>query len=129
MFNNKFNKDNTIHFDISEWSCTDPDEGQFCRVISETEFEYIQLKDKELVRDSLCFGRHWLSYLNDRTTIGDWYQDEINIGDYDADELREYAAPYGGDGYLGRTKGAVRNQLLAECIFEQDVVFCGDYGY
>ena len=49
MFNNKFNQDNTIHFDVNEWTCTDPDEWQYCRKVSATEFEYIQLKDKELI--------------------------------------------------------------------------------
>ena len=127
MFNNRFNEDNTIHFIPSEWSCTDPDEFQYCRVISETEFEYIQLKDTELVRDSLCLGRQILMYLDGKTTINDWYQDEINVNDYDADELGEYAASYGGDDYLGNSKGTYRNQLLAECIFEQDIVFSGDY--
>jgi hypothetical protein len=47
-FNNKFNKDNTIHFDVEEWICTDADECQFCRKISDTEFEYIQLKNEDL---------------------------------------------------------------------------------
>jgi len=129
MFNNKFNSDGTIHFDVNEWSCTDPDTMQFCRKVNDTTFEYIQLKDTELIRDSLCIGRQCLSYLNDETTINDWYQDEINIMDYDVDALGEYAAAYGGDEYLGDSEGAVRNQLLAECIFEQDIVFSGDYEY
>ena len=125
MFNNKFNSDGTIHFDVNEWSNTDADEGQFCRKISDTEFEYIQLKDM----DGKEHSKKLLDTLNDKTTIKDWYQDEININDYDADELGEYAAAYGGDEYLGDSEGVVRNQLLAECIFEQDIVFSGDYDY
>ena len=125
MFNNKFNKDNTIHFDVNEWECTDPDEGQFCRKISDTEFEYIQIKDMEGKEHS----KELLNSINDKTTIKDWWQDEINVNDYDADELGEYAAAYGGDDYLGDSEGALRNQLLAECIFEQDIVFSGDYDY
>ena len=128
-FNNRFNKDNTIHFDVNEWSCTDPDEGQFCRKISDTEFEYIQLKNKNLMAfvGNLDYAKNMLETLNDKTNISDWYQDEINVEDYDADELGEYAAAYGGDEYLGDSEGAERNQLLAECIFEQDIVFSGDY--
>lgn len=125
MFNNKFNKDNTIHFDVNEWECTDPDEGQFCRKISDTEFEYIQIKDM----DGKEHSKELLNSINDKTTIKDWWQDEINVNDYDADELGEYAAAYGGDDYLGDSEGALRNQLLAECIFEQDIVFSGDYDY
>ena len=125
MFNNRFNKDNTIHFDVNEWECTDPDEGQFCRKISDTEFEYIQIKDM----DGKEHSKELLNSINDKTIIKDWWQDEINVNDYDADELGEYAAAYGGDDYLGDSDGALRNQLLAECIFEQDIVFSGDYDY
>ena len=125
MFNNRFNSDNTIHFELSEWLCTDPDSGQFCRIVSDTEFEYIQIKDMEGKEHS----KKLLDTLNDKTTIKDWYQDEININDYDADELGEYAAAYGGDEYLGNSEGIMRNQLLAECIFEQDIVFGDDYDY
>ena len=129
-FNNKFNKDNTIHFDVNEWVCTDPDNYQFCRKVSDTEFEYIQLKTRDLTAFVGAFklgGKNLLSVLNDRTNITDWYQDEIDINDYDADELGRYAASYGGDEYLGDSEGAERNQLLAECIFEQDIIFSGDY--
>ena len=129
-FNNKFNKDNTIHFDVNEWVCTDPDEGQFCRKISDTEFEYIQLKTDDLRAFVGSFGlnnKHLLEVLNDRTNITDWYQDEIDINDYDADAIIHYVASYGGDEYLGDSEGAERNQLIAECIFEQDIVFSGDY--
>ena len=124
MFNNKFNSDGTIHFDVNEWTNTDPDEGQFCRKISDTEFEYIQLKDMTDKHHS----KHLLETLNDKTTIKDWYQDEINVNDYDSDELGEYVAPFGGDDFLQQSKGAERNQLIAECIFETDLNN-GEYGY
>ncbi len=127
MFNNRFTKDNKIQFIPSEWSCTDPDEMQFCRKISDHEFEYIQLKNAELKSVVEVFGCNALGKLDGVTIIKDWYQDEIDVNDYDADQLGEYAAAYGGDEYLGNSEGAERNQLLAECIFEQDVVFCGDY--
>lgn len=123
MFNNRFNKDNTIHFVPSEWSCTDPDEGQFCRKISDTEFEYIQIKDMT----NKPHSKKLLEVLNDKTTIKDWWQDEIDIMDYDVDALGEYVSAYGGDEYLGNSEGAERNQLIAECIFEETDVFYGGY--
>jgi hypothetical protein len=67
-----------------------------------------------------------LDSLNDKTTIKDWYQDEIDVNDYDADELGEYLSPYGGDEFLGDSEGAERNQLIAECVFETDLI-SGDY--
>jgi hypothetical protein len=129
MFNNKFNKDNTIHFDVNEWKCTDADQGQFCRKISDTEFEYIQLKTEDLkvfIQSFQLNNKHLLETLNDKTTIKDWYQDEIDVSDYDADDIGEYVSPYGGDEYLGNSEGAERNQLIVECIFETDLI-CGDY--
>ena len=123
MFNNKFNKDNTIHFDVNEWVCTDADQCQFCRKVNDTTFEYIQLKTEDLKRfvDSFKLNnKHLLEVLNDRTRIADWYQDEINVEDYDADEIGEYVSPYGE--ILEGSEGAERNQLIAECIFETDEV-------
>jgi hypothetical protein len=123
MFNNKFNKDNTIHFDVNEWVCTDADQCQFCRKVNDTTFEYIQLKTEDLKRfvDSFQLNnKHLLEVLNDRTHIADWYQDEIDVNDYDADEIGEYVSPYGE--ILEGSEGAERNQLIAECIFETDEV-------
>ena len=126
-FNNKFNKDNTIHFDVEEWVCTDPDECQFCRKVNDTTFEYIQLKTDDLrafVKSFRLSNKHLLSTLNDRTYITDWYEDEINVDDYDADEVGSYVAPYGE--ILDGSEGAYRNQLVAECIFETDLI-SGEY--
>ena len=123
MFNNKFNKDNTIHFDVNEWVCTDADQCQFCRKVNDTTFEYIQLKTEDLkhfVDSFQLSNKHLLEALNDRTHIADWYQDEINVEDYDADEIGEYVSPYGE--ILEGSEGAERNQLIAECIFETDEV-------
>ena len=128
-FNNKFNKDNTIHFDVEEWVCTDPDEGQFCRKVNDTTFEYIQLKTDDLrafVKSFSLSNKHLLTTLNNRTFVTDWWEDEINVEDYDADEIGSYVSAYGGEEYLGDSKGAERNQLIAESIFETDLI-CGDY--
>jgi hypothetical protein len=123
MFNNKFNKDNTIHFDVNEWKCTDADQGQFCRKISDTEFEYIQLKTEDLkvfVQSFQLSNKHLLEVLNNKTKVCDWYQDEIDVTEYDTDDIKDYISPYGG--ILDGSEGAVRNQLIAECIFETDEV-------
>ena len=124
MFNNKFNSDGTIHFDVNEWTCTDPDEGQFCRKVNDTIFEYIQIKDMEGKEHS----KHLLETLNDKTTIKDWYQDEIDVNDYDSSQIGSYVSAYGGDEFLGDSEGTERNQLIAECIFET-YLSCGDYDY
>ena len=124
MFNNRFNSDGTIHFDVNEWTNTDPDEGQFCRKISDTEFEYIQIKDMT----DKPHSKRLLEVLNDKTTIKDWYQDEIDVNDYDSDQIGSYVSAYGGDEFLGDSEGAERNQLIVECIFETDLL-CGDYDY
>ena len=126
-----FNNDNTIHFNIEEWSCTDPDTMQFCRKVNDTTFEYIQLRVGKLCSFAISFhlnNKHLLETLNDKTTLNDWYQDEINVNDYDADELGEYVTPFGGDDFLNAIKGCDRNQLMAECIFETDIMN-GEYGY
>ena len=120
MFNGKFNKDNTIHFDVNEWVNTDPDEGQFCRKISDTEFEYIQLKDMT----DKPHSKRLLEVLNDKTMISDWYQDEIDVKDYDEEQIESYVSPYGE--ILEGSEGADRNQLIVECIFETDII-SGDY--
>lgn len=124
MFNNKFNSDGTIHFDVNEWTNTDPDEGQFCRKVNDTTFEYIQIKDMEGKEHS----KRLLEVLNDKTTIKDWYQDEIDVNDYNSDQIGSYISAYGGDEFLGDSEGAERNQLIVECIFETDLL-CGDYDY
>ena len=67
-----------------------------------------------------------LEVLNDKTTIKDWYQDEISVNDYDWEQIGSYVSAYGGDEYLGDSEGAERNQLIVECIFETDLI-CGDY--
>lgn len=119
-FADRFNKDNTINFDTSKWECTDVDQMQFCRKINYHVFEYIQLKDAD--GNSAYFkNKNALDYLNGITTADEWYQDIIDITDYSDDEIKEYLSAYGG--ILDNVNDDVqRNQIIAECIFEQDVV-------
>lgn len=120
-FNNKFNSDNTIHFDRNEWQCTDEDNFQYCRKINDATFEYIQLKNLDLIEGSCCTRLRALDYLNDETSVSDWYQDEIDVTRYDAEKIAEYLAPY-SDILDGVDDPVERNQLIAECIFEEDNV-------
>lgn len=120
-FNGRINKDGTVHFIPSEWICTDPDEGQFCRVINSHAFEYIQIKDMNGREHS----KHLLEALNDKTTIREWYEDEIDVNDYDSEQIGSVIAPY-GDILFGWENEQDRNQLIAECIFETDIIM-GEY--
>lgn len=122
-FNNRFTRDNKINFVPSEWKCTDVDEFQFCRVISEHEFEYIQLRNEELKKKAEK-GRNALESLNGITKLTDWYQDEIDVREYEQSDIDDYVSPYGG--ILDGSEGQDRNQLIAECIFETNMI-CGFY--
>lgn len=121
-FNNKFNKDNTIHFDVEEWSCTDPDEFQFCRKVNDTTFEYIQLKNEKIKNEFQHVSpKKFLFYINDNTTMNDWCEEEIDVCDYSPEEICGYLSAYGG--ILDNVNDDVlKNQLIAECIFETDVI-------
>ncbi len=123
-FADRFNKDNTINFDTSKWKCTDVDQMQFCRKINDHVFEYIQLKDVDGDYSVYFKNKNALDYLNGITTADEWYQDIIDITDYSDDEIKEYLSAYGG--ILDNVNDDVqRNQIIAECIFEQDVVMVG----
>lgn len=115
-----------VMFNTSEWSCTDPDNFQFCRTINPHTFGYIQLTDCAAMRLQKELGqrlnnKHLLEVLNGKTILRDWHWDDIDITDYDEDEIKEYLAPY-GKGYLTDIKGQDRNQLIAEAIFEDYVL-------
>ena len=124
MINNK----GYVMFDTTEWTCTDPDNFQFCRTINPHTFKYIQLTDCAAMRLQKELGqrlnnKHLLKILNGKTTLRDWHWYDIDIIEYDEDEIKEYLAPY-GKGYLTDIKGQDRNQLIAEAIFE-DYILCG----
>lgn len=120
MFNHRFcSIDHSIMFKPEEWSCTDPDQHQFCRKISDTKFEYIQLKPNcELIDEVLNppHSKDALEYLSGRTFVNDWYEDIIDVSLYTEQEIKEYLAPY------GLPENMIDNQLIAECIFETDTV-------
>ena len=120
--------DGKVRFNEDDWVCTDPDEIQFCRKVNNHTFEYIQLKKESLllIKDNLRIGKQVLKFLDGVTDADDWYEEIIDVDNYTDEEIKEYIAPYGGilDGVTDQT---YINQLIAECIFEQDVVFVGEY--
>lgn len=100
------------------WSCTDPDNHQFCHVINSHTFRYIQLKETSSFYDGAEHSKNLLDELDGKTTIKDWYEDEIDVNDFSEDEIKEAIEPYGG--ILDNvTSEQDRNQLIAECSFEQ----------
>ena len=112
-----------IYIDDS-WRCTDPDNYQFCKKLSNTEYSYCQLANDGLKKEieTLEAKNHSFDvkeYLNNKeTNLNDWYCGDINVNDYDADEIGEVLSAY--DGILDNCKGneALTNQLICECIFE-----------
>lgn len=115
--------DGKIHFDARQWTCTDPDEFQFCRVIDKNTFEYIQLENDTLKKKYQGCGKNLLKKINEKTTLRDWMEDVINVDDYTDEEKEEYLSPYGGILDGTNDEEVCRNQLIAECIFETDIVF------
>lgn len=102
-----------LDFYSNRWICTDPDTYQFCRKISDTEFEYIQLKESAIDKFNVKgYGKTALDYLSGKTFARDWYHSIIDVTSYSPEEIAEYVAPYG--------MPEVDNQLIAECIFETD---------
>ena len=67
-------------------------------------------------------SKHLIEVLNDKTKVNDWYQEEIDVTDYTEEEIDNYVSPYGD--ILKNCKSAAIYQLIAECIFETDVI-CG----
>lgn len=105
------------------WECTDPDEFQFCKKLSDTEFSYCQLANDEIKNEIKVLSLGHLfdvpTFLNNRKTgTCDWYSGDVDINDYDSDEIGEVMSAY--DGVLDMCKGdeSCTNQITAECIFE-----------
>ena len=106
------------------WECTDPDNFQFCKRLSDTEFSYCQLANESLIDEINLMQstghffdvRDFLS--NKGTKTEDWYCGDIDVTDYDSDEIGEVLSAYDGvlDGCEDNPE--LRNQLIAECIFE-----------
>jgi len=121
-FNGKINRDGTIKFDRMDWKCTDPDNYQYCRMVNDTTFEYIQLRNEAFKNECDSLDPQMiLPHLSDKTKPSDWYQSETDVTDYTEEEINEYLSAYGGI-LDGTTDEVSRNQLIAEVIFEQEDV-------
>lgn len=65
-----------------------------------------------------------MNYINNRdsfkTTSNDWYCGEIDLDDYDADQICDYLSSY-GESYLQGADENTKVQLTCETIFETDM--------
>lgn len=107
----------------SDWRCTDPDNFQFCKRIGDSEFSYCQLANESIIDEinALQGMGHFFdvkSFITNKgTKVEDWFSGDIDVNDYDSDEIGEVLSAY--DGVLdGIDDEVLRNQIIAECIFE-----------
>lgn len=119
---------------MEEWEMTDNDNYQFCRMINEHEFEYIQLSNAHVINlleerldtkelDVPLKVKVFSLISNAKeyyTDTDDWYHGEIDVNDYTDDEIMGYLSAYSGI-LDGCNTDKERNQLIAECIFETDM--------
>lgn len=110
-----------LHFD-GEWMCTDPDTHQFCQVVDEHTFIYIQLKETSPFYKDAEHSKNLLKELDGQTTYLDWYAEEIDINNWSYEDIDEALESYGGilDGVKDEQS---INQITAECIFEQYICY------
>ena len=132
-----YGKDGRVVFDNpNEWVMTDPDTYQFARKVNNTTWEYYQLANEEIIKlleeviynnqsiDPTPLKDRVLNYINNRsifkTTSDDWYCGEIDLDDYDEDEICDYLSAY-GESYLQGADENTKVQLTCETIFETDM--------
>ena len=132
-----YGKDGRVVFDNpNEWVMTDPDTYQFARKVNNTTWEYYQLANEEIIKlleeviynnqsiDPTPLKDRVLNYINNRsifkTTSDDWYCGEIDLDDYDEDEIYDYLSAY-GESYLQGADENTKVQLTCEAIFETDM--------
>lgn len=132
-----YGKDGRVVFDNpNEWVMTDPDTYQFARKVNDTTWEYYQLANEEIIKlleeviyknqsiDPTPLKDRVLNYINNRdsfkTTSNDWYCGEIDLDDYDADQICDYLSAY-GESYLQGADENTKVQLTCETIFETDM--------
>ena len=133
-----YGKDGRVVFDNpNEWEMTDPDTYQFARKVNDTTWEYYQLANEEIIKllsdviyknqsvNQTPLKDRVLNYINNRdsfkTTSNDWYCGEIDLDDYDADQICDYLSAY-GESYLQGADENTKVQLTCETIFETDML-------
>ena len=132
-----YGKDGRVVFDNpNEWEMTDPDTYQFARKVNNTTWEYYQLANEEIIKlleeviyknqsiDPTPLKDRVLNYINNydsfKTTSDDWYFGEIDLYEYDEDEICDYLSAY-GESYLQGADENTKVQLTCEAIFETDM--------
>ena len=132
-----YGKDGRVVFDNpNEWVMTDPDTYQFARKVNNTTWEYYQLANEEIIKlleeviyknqsiDPTPLKDRVLNYINNydsfKTTSDDWYCGEIDLDEYDEDEICDYLSAY-GESYLQGADENTKVQLTCETIFETDM--------
>ena len=132
-----YGKDGRVVFENpNEWVMTDPDTYQFARKVNNTTWEYYQLANEEIIKlleeviyknqsiDPTPLKDRVLNYINNydsfKTTSDDWYFGEIDLYEYDEDEICDYLSAY-GESYLQGADENTKVQLTCEAIFETDM--------
>ena len=132
-----YEKDGRVVFNNpNEWVMTDPDTYQFARKVNNTTWEYYQLANEEIIKllnyviyknqsiDPTPLKDRVLNYINNydsfKTTSDDWYFGEIDLYEYDEDEICDYLSAY-GESYLQGADENTKVQLTCEAIFETDM--------
>ena len=132
-----YGKDGRVVFNNpNEWVMTDPDTYQFARKVNNTTWEYYQLANEEIIKlleeviyknqsiDPTPLKDRVLNYINNydsfKTTSDDWYFGEIDLYEYDEDEICDYLSAY-GESYLQGADENTKVQLTCEAIFETDM--------
>ena len=132
-----YGKDGRVVFDNpNEWVMTDPDTYQFARKVNNTTWEYYQLANEEIIKlleeviyknqsiDPTPLKDRVLNYINNydsfKTTSDDWYFGDIDLYEYDEDEICDYLSAY-GESYLQGADENTKVQLTCEAIFETDM--------
>ena len=132
-----YEKDGRVVFENpNEWVMTDPDTYQFARKVNNTTWEYYQLANEEIIKlleeviyknqsiDPTPLKDRVLNYINNydsfKTTSDDWYFGEIDLYEYDEDEICDYLSAY-GESYLQGAEENTKVQLTCEAIFETDM--------
>ena len=132
-----YEKDGRVVFENpNEWVMTDPHTYQFARKVNNTTWEYYQLANEEIINlleeviyknqsiDPTPLKDRVLNYINNydsfKTTSDDWYFGEIDLYEYDEDEICDYLSAY-GESYLQGADENTKVQLTCEAIFETDM--------
>ena len=132
-----YEKDGRVVFENpNEWVMTDPHTYQFARKVNDTTWEYYQLANEEIIKlleeviynnqsiDPTPLKDRVLNYINNydsfKTTSDDWYFGEIDLYEYDEDEICDYLSAY-GESYLQGADENTKVQLTCEAIFETDM--------